>query len=142
MREICSDDYILSKKLSVNEISVLHMFEKLKVIKSNVPGALPAKFLKFGAIHIVPYYTHIVNFRFSNFTVPSEWKYGYITPVPKELNNVNISNLRPITQTNIYSKIMEHFMYEKVYHQIISKLNPNQFGAIKSSSAAHYLISF
>ncbi len=130
-----------SEMLNLNELAVLRSFEKLNVKKSNVPGALPVKFLKFAAVHIVPFYTHIINYSFNNICVPSEWKNGYITPVPKDLSNVSIDNLRPITQTNVYCKIMEEFMFYKIYNQVISKLNSNQFGAIKKSSTAHYLIS-
>ncbi len=130
-----------SDKLSVNEFAVLRSFEKLNIRKSNVPGALPVRFLKFAAVHIVPLYTHIINFSFSNICVPAEWKNGYITPVPKDPSNMCIENLRPITQTNVYCKIMEEFMFHKIYSQVIAKLNPNQFGAIKKSSTAHYLIS-
>lgn len=130
-----------NKTLCVSELAVLRAFEKLKVHKSNVPGALPVKFLKFAAIHIVPFYTHIVNYSFTNICVPNQWKCGFITPVPKDLNNICVENLRPITQTNVYSKIMEQFMFDRIYNQIITKLNENQFGAIKKSSTAHYLVS-
>ncbi len=130
-----------AKSLCVNEFQVLRSFENLNTSKSNVPGSLPAKFLKFAAVHIVPHYTHIINFSFQKMTVPSEWKKGYITPVPKEINSITIDSLRPITQTNIYSKIMEGFMLNKIYRQVLNKLNKNQYGALRKSSTAYYLIS-
>ncbi len=130
-----------SNSLYVNELAVMKSFENLNIRKSNVPGALPAKFLKFAALHIVPYYTHVINFSFKEMVVPSEWKKGFITPVPKEKTNISIETLRPITQTNIYSKIMEGFMFNKIHDQILSKLNKNQYGAIRNSSTAYYLVS-
>ncbi len=130
-----------SKSLCVNEFQVLKSFEKLNPRKSNVPGALPAQFLKFAAVHIVPYYTHIVNFSFKYMVVPDEWKKGYITPIPKDTKNICIQNLRPITQTNIYGKTMEEYMFNKIYYQVIDKMNKNQFGAIRKSSTAYYMVS-
>ncbi len=127
--------------LHVNEFSVLRSFEKLNLHKSNVPGALPAQFLKFAAVHIVPYYTHVVNYSFKHMKVPSDWKKGYITPIQKNPNNISVDSLRPITQTNIYSKIMEQFMFEKIYNQVINKLDTNQYGAVRRSSTAYYLVS-
>lgn len=141
IKDTCIENLNIGDCLHVNEFNVLRSFEKLNVRKSNVPGALPAQFLKFAAIHIVPFYTHVINFSFSQMKVPTEWKKGYITPVPKDINNVSIDSLRPITQTNIYSKIMEEFMFNKIYNQVISKLNGSQYGAIKNSSTAYYLIS-
>lgn len=64
---------------------------------------------------------------------PLCWKYGYITPVPKDLANVCSENLRLITHTNVCSKIMEEFRFHKIYNQVISKVNPNQHGAVKQS---------
>lgn len=125
----------------MNEFDVLRSFEKLNNKKSNVPNALPTRFLKYAAIHIVPYCTHILNFSYKFKTVPSEWKKGFITPVPKVNNNISIDTLRPITQTNIFSKIMEGFMYQHIYDQVISKLNVFQFGAIKKSSTCYCLVS-
>ncbi len=116
-------------------------FEKLNARKSNVPGSLPAKFLKFAALQIVPYYTHVINYSFKEMIVPCEWKKGFITPVPKEAKNISIDTLRPITQTNIYSKVMEGFMFDKIYNQVISKLNINQYGALRKSSTSYYLVS-
>ncbi len=123
--------------LYVSEISVLKAFEKLNARKSNVPGALPARFLKFAAVHIVPMYTHIINYSYKNSCVPTEWKKGFITPVPKDTSNIELETIRPIKQTNIYSKIMEEFMFRRIYDQVISKLNDSQFGAIKKSSTAY-----
>lgn len=127
--------------LQINELNVLKMFDKISLKKSNVPGALPVKFLKQAAVHIVPIYTHIINFSYKNYRVPTEWKKGFITPLHKDPNNLSIDNLRPITQTNVFSKIMENFMYDKLYKQIIDKIDINQYGTIKKSSTSHYLVS-
>lgn len=62
----------------------------------------------------------------------------YITPVPKDLKHISNDNLRPITQTNIYTKIMEHFMFNRIYDQVIEKLGPSQYIAIRGSSIAYY----
>lgn len=110
-----------SDSLYVSELEVLKSFENLNIRKFNVTGALPAQFLKFAGVHIVPYYTHIINFSFKEMIVPCEWKKRFITPGPKDNNNICIDTLRPITQTNIYSKIMEGFMFNKIQNQILGK---------------------
>lgn len=114
---------------------------KLKIAKSNVPGALPTKFLKFAAVQIVPFYTHLINCSFKWKVVPSIWKKGFITPVPKGKSEISLDNIRPITQTCVYSKIMEEFMFRRIYNQVIDKLNPAQYGAIKKLSTLYYLVS-
>ncbi len=64
-----------------------------------------------------------------------------ITSVPKDTTNIEIDTIRPITQTNIYSKNMEEFMFHRIYEQIISKLSAAQFFAIKKSPTSYYLVS-
>ncbi len=36
---------------------------------------------------------------------------------------------------------MEKFMFDKIYSQVADKLNSNQYGAMRKSSTAHYLVS-
>lgn len=141
IKDMPKSEALSLNSLYVNEQTVLKCFEKLNLVKSNVPGALPTRFLKFAAVHIVPLITHIFNFSFKNYCVPNEWKKGFITPVPKDLNNVCIENLRPITQTDILCKMMEGFMFKRIYDQIKGKLSFGQFGGIKKSSTTHYLVS-
>ncbi len=74
--------------LQTNELAVLKMFDKPSVKKSNVPGALPVKFLKLASVHIVPIYTHIINFSYHKYQVPTAWKKGYITLLQKDINNL------------------------------------------------------
>lgn len=130
-----------SNCLSVSEISVVKALEKLNPRKSNVPGALPARFLKYASVIISPFLCHILNYSYETNTIPCEWKKGFITPVPKEINNITIDTLRPITQTNLFAKIMEGFMFQRLYDQVISNLSKSQFGAIRKSSTTHYLVS-
>lgn len=49
--------------------------------------------------------------------------------------------LRPVTQTNIYSKLLEGFMFNRIYDQVKCKLNENQYGGLRKSSTAHDLVS-
>lgn len=128
--EPLSKDY--QKKTESNQncliVNNIEAPDKLKARKSNVPGALPARFLKYASIIITPY---LLNFSYTTNTIPSEWKKGYITPVLKETTNIAIDTLRPITQTNLYVKIMEGFMFHELYSQIIGKLNLSHYGAIR-----------
>jgi len=74
---------------------------------------------------------HTLNFSFKNYAFPTEWKNGYITPIHKDLKNDCIDNLRPITQTDVHSKVSEGFMYDRLHIQIIDKLNPHQYNHSK-----------
>lgn len=82
----------------------------------------------------------ILNESFATFTVPDCWKIGFVTPLLKKVTCSSLDDVRAITQTDVFSKIAESFMFDRIYSQIIDKINVNQFGALKKSSTAHYLI--
>ena len=47
---------------------------------------------------------------------PSQWTCAYVTLIPKSGNKSNPENWRPISQTNIFAKIL----YKIVHKQILS----------------------
>ena len=67
---------------------------------------------------------------------PSEWSMGYVNLIPKQGLLSNLSNWRPITQTNIFGKSLEkivhrHLLAYMMNHQIISD---RQYGFLPGKS--------
>ena len=129
-----------SKCLVVTKEQVGSLIGKLKVKKGNIPGLLPTWLVKLSQDFISPLLTDIINESFQSCLVPSCWKSGFVTPLFKKCIFTSLDDLRSITQTEIFSKITESFMYDHLYNELESKLSFSQFGSIKKSSTAHYLI--
>src|SRR5665811_1975071 len=57
----------------------------------------------------------------------------------KKVEVKSLKDLRSITKTDVFSKILEQFMLDRIYKQLIGKINVNQYGGIKGGSTALYL---
>ena len=84
--------------------------------------------------------THIINESIRTATFPDAWAVGSITPIPKEGDNLDPGNWRPISILPLPSKLLER----AIHYQIISHLDNNgylsldqhEFRAGKSTSTA------
>lgn len=65
---------------------------------------------------------------------------GYVTPLLKKVTCNSLNDIRAITQTDVFSKLAESFMFDNLYKQVEGKINLNQFGSLKNSSTSHYLV--
>ena len=71
---------------------------------------------------------------------PAEWKIEYGTPISKIPNPQSESDLRVISFTPFFSKVLERFIVEWLFKYIGDKIDLKQFGGLKGNSIAHYLI--
>ncbi len=85
--------------------------------------------------------TSIINASLQQSICPGDWKTSYITPIPKVTNPTSLHELRPIAITPIPSLLCEDFVFNWAYKAIHNKIDPQQFGNMKSSSTTHCLIS-
>lgn len=130
----------MSQPMKVGASDVIKILSKLRIKKSNSPGLVPTILLKSAKEFISPLLANIISQSFESFTVPNSWKIGYVTPLAKKAKVVSLNDLRSITQTDIFFKVAEQFMFDKLYTQLESKINPNQYGCLWKASTAHYLV--
>ena len=113
--------------------------------KSGVPGDLPKKLVnEFGPEISVPV-TRIFNNIIKTAKQgpakwPDTWKQEFGTPLQKLPEPQSEDDLRIISLTAFFSKVMEKFVVEWLLKHISHKLDPKQFGGLKGNSISHYMI--
>ena len=73
---------------------------------------------------------------------PSYWKICQTTPIFKEGNKADVTCYRPISLLCCCSKVMEKFLFDKIYCFFHSKFDTSQYGFRKRQSATLQLIYF
>ena len=122
------------------QVSIHSTYIKPKYLnpgKSPGPDGIPNWLYKKYAEILKEPITNILNSSYQEQKLPPVWKWANVTPVPKEkiVRDVN-KHLRPISLTQVISKIAEDFVVEKfVAPKILSIINPVQFGVVPRSSA-------
>ena len=75
---------------------------------------------------------------FTNAEWPQLWKNETVTVIPKCSRPSELSELRNLSCTPLFSKVMESFILEKLKNE--APLGDNQFGGRKGSSVDHFLV--
>ena len=70
---------------------------------------------------------------------PKIWRHETQTVIPKSSNPASFDELRNLSCTNLFSKLMEVFVLEQMSSEVNNK--PNQYGGVKGSSTNHFLIN-
>ena len=113
--------------------------------KSGVPGDLPRRLVSEFAPELSKPMCNI----FHNIAQsakqgtakwPTSWKREFGTPLQKVPDPVTEDDLRIISLTPFFSKVMEKFVVEWLMFYVGSKLDPKQFGGLKGNSISHYMI--
>ena len=113
--------------------------------KSGVPGDLPKRIInEFGPEISVPV-TRIFNSivessKQGTAKWPTSWKQEFGTPLQKVPNPQSEDDLRIISLTSFFSKVLEKFIVEWLMSFIGGQLDPKQFGGLKGNSISHYMI--
>ncbi len=68
------------------------------------------------------------------------WKTATVVPIPKERKISSFDQLRPISLTPFFARVLESFIARWIIEDILTKLDPKQYGNIKGSSTVHYLV--
>ena len=108
--------------------------------KSGVPGDLPSVFLKEFSIELAKPLTNILNKTIQTADWPKLWKIEYITPITKTDQPEDEDDLRPISLTAFFSKVLEQFVVAWLLEFIGDKMDFRQYGGSKGNSVAHYII--
>lgn len=112
-----------NSSIVVTPLQVSTCIQKLKNRKSNIPTGVPTKLIKSANNFITPLLTQILNQSFSTFSFPEKWKIGFVTPLLKKVNCSSLNDIRSITQTDLFSKIAEEFMFSKLYDVLYPKMS-------------------
>ena len=120
-------------------------YQKLKAAKkpaSVIPGDLPSKVVKEFMLELASPLCKLFNKIAQSAKWPLQWRMEYITPTPKIPLPQTEEDLRPISLTSFYSKVMEGFVVTWLLHFIGGKMDFRQYGGTRGNSVSHYLIEF
>ena len=111
--------------------------KNFKKPKSQVPGDInPSLVDKFYDLLAIPL-SNIFNQSLGSLSWPELWKTETVLVIPKNSAPAGLSELRNLSCTPLFSKLMESFVLERLKKEI--RLSINQFGGIKGCSTVHFL---
>ena len=96
---------------------------------------LVTKYADFFAIPL----TNIYNATLETKDWPAQWKCETMVIIPKCANPTSYSELRNLSCTPLFSKILESVVLKRLKSEI--KTDLNQFGSTKNCGTEHYLIN-
>ena len=120
---------------------VYYELQKIDCHKSVAPGDLPPKLIKEFAFELAHPLSDIFNTSLSQGKVPDKWKEATITPIPKEKGPISLNQIRPISITYIFARVLETFVASWITPTITAQLDEKQFGNRQGASTSHYLTS-
>ena len=114
---------------------------KLRSIKktnSQVPGDINRRLVtKYADLIATPLWI-VFEKAFRTSEWPLLWKTETVTVIPKGGNPTELSQLRNLSCTPLFSKVMETFIQDRLKTEVT--LNYSQFGGMRGSSVDHFLI--
>ena len=116
---------------------------KLKDYKkpnSVVPGDIPARLTNEKSTSLSIPLTWIYNTCLINTRWPRVWKMETLVAIPKTQTPVSYNDLRPISMSTLWSKVLESFIADFTTTETLDHWKGSQHGGIKGSSTEHVLI--
>ena len=132
-------------ELLCTEESVQAMLTQLDASKSTGTDGISPKMLKCASLvssSTARLLSNLFNLSISTGTIPSAWKVGRITPIPKGSNNSHPSGYRPISVLPVVSKIIERHIKDAVETFLKSHcpISTRQWGFMAKRSTVSALI--
>ena len=125
---------------SVNEFEIYQQINAAKKPKGGVECDLPRKITQEFSPELATPMCEIINSILISGEWPCQWKLEQVIPVPKIPVPLNEDDLRPISLTPFFSKVVEHFVVKWLLNYIEDKIDVHQYGGQKGDSINHYLI--
>ena len=126
----------------MSRYKVEKMIKMAKKSKSGVHNDLPKILNKeFGPELSVPL-SKIFNNIVQTGQWPDSWKIEHGLPLKKTTQPINEDQVRIISMTPFFSKLMEKFVMSWLLEYLQEHLDWRQYGGQKGSSVSHYLIDF
>lgn len=122
-------------------ITVALVKDYLKDLKVSKPSGclrISTKLYKVAFSELIEQIAFLFNLSIKTNKIPTAWKKGYVTPIPKKGDRTLLTNIRPITITHICGKILERLIAAKIddhceSHDIFSE---SQMGFRKGRSTS------
>lgn len=125
----------------VNSNEIINYINSLK--NDSAPGMdkIDSRLIKENHMYLIKPLVHIINLIFSTGEVPEQFKISIVTPIFKAGDKSEISNYRPISVMNNFSKIFEKCLKDRLLHflQINNVLSKNQYAFIGGSGTENAL---
>ena len=71
---------------------------------------------------------------------PNAWKHETVVPIPKVPTPADLNDIRPISMTTLWSKLLETFVACYTLHETKKNWKSNQHGGRTGSSTDHVLV--
>ena len=91
---------------------------------------------KYADILAIPL-TRIYNYSLALEQWPKQWKTETVTAIPKNSSPSDFGQLRNISCTNLFSKVLEYFVLQRLRNEVSTQAN--QFGGLPGTGVNHYL---
>jgi DNA-binding XRE family transcriptional regulator len=131
-----------SEPLSViSEESVEIKLKGHSVRKASGPYDPNIKVLKMFAKNFAIPLENIFNESFRSRIFPKIWKCYNVCAIPKVTPCSAVEDLRPISLTNVLSKIQESYAIEWINQDVGANVNESQYGGLPESSAVLALVN-
>ena len=111
---------------------------KAKKSKSCVTGDLHIEIIKEFTVELAQPVSILLNSISQSQEWPQPWKTEFVTPIGKIPLPESEDDLRPISLTPLFSKVMEQFVLLWILEVIGYKMDFRQYGGTKGNSVSHY----
>jgi hypothetical protein len=125
----------------VTEWDVLRKLQNLKNTRSTMNIDIENKLRKEVAVELVTPLTHIINSCLKEQKWPHIYKHERVTPVPKVPQPETLKDLRKISCTSDYNKLLEGFLKEYILQDIGHNIDLSQYGGKKGVGTEHMMVA-
>ena len=129
-------------KITTSENEVHDTLISLDENKGGGPDGLPSMFVKKCAKSLCVPLTLIFNKSLTDCTFPSRWKNAFVVPIFKGGDANCVSNYRPISKLNIFSKVFERIVHKYMINYIKQDIMLEQHGFLPKRSVETNLVEF
>ena len=131
VRKQCSFRFVGMKELK-------SIIKKLKNNKSTCLYNMNMQVFKEALLILLLEFTHLINECLNQSIMPTEWKVGTVSPIPKGTPSLNLGDYRPISVLPAPSKIIERVVYNQLVYYLECRglLDNRQHGFRNNHSTA------
>ena len=121
---------------------VKSVIKGLKSNKSTCVADINMKTLKDAMLILLVELTYLINVCLDKSIMPTQWKVGTVTPIPKGAPSLNMGDYRPISVLPAPSKVIERLVYNQLVYYLECNilLDKRQHGFRKNHSTVTAII--
>ena len=116
------------------------LLKSFKKCNSRVQGDIPRELGNPCSKKLAEALTQIYNASFLNKSWPNIWKVETIIPISKTASPGSFDDIRPISMTTLWSKLMELLVASFTLEETAGNWKTHQYGGKKGSSTDHVLV--